>query len=367
MIKVLYDHQIFSLQQYGGISRYFANLYHAFKKGDDIDPSVSLLYSRNHYLNDVHKPLPSFIGEMVAAKKSRLYKWNKLYNRSQIKKNNYDLLHPTYYDPYFLKNLRKPYILTVHDMIYEVFPEYFEAADKFVKHKRNLIEKADHLIAISDSTKHDLQQYYGIANQQITVVHHGFYPEASSAKPKEFDVSDYLLVVGDRSAYKNFQPFVEAIEPLLRSNRSLQLVCTGGGKFKPEEQIFLQRLDINKQVHQIHASNAELNYLYQHAKLFVFPSLYEGFGFPLLEAFSNNCPVAASNTSSFKEVGGDAVAYFDPHDQNDILKAITAIIENEAVATKLKEEGSLQLKKFTMETCVAKTADVYRMSFSRKE
>lgn len=365
MLKVLYDHQMFSLQQYGGISRYFANLYYSFRNADEIDPAISILFTKNHYINNLSKPLPSWAGEVLAKKKKRLYKWNKVYSQRQIRKNDFDLLHPTYYDPYFLKHLKKPFIITVHDMIYELFPQYFEATDKFVVHKRNVIEKADHIIAISESTKRDLQQIYGIADDKVTVVQHGFYPESQTAVPLHFTVQEYILYVGDRSAYKNFETFLQAVAPLFKKNRLLHLVCTGGGIFKTQELELFQQKGIQQRVVQISAGNAELNYLYRHARVFVFPSLYEGFGFPLLEAFSNQCPVAASNTSSFKEVGGKAVAYFNPHDQNDILKAITTIIENETVATKLKEEGNLQLKKFTMEACVAKTADVYRQLISR--
>lgn len=365
MIKVLYDHQMFSLQRYGGISRYFANLYHSFQKGNAIAADIPLLYTNNQYLKNETSFLPAFAGKIIASKKSRLYKWNKICSQTVLKKNDFDLFHPTYYDPYFLKHLKKPYVITVHDMIYELYPQYFDAKDKFVAHKKEVISKADHIIAISESTKKDLQRFYAVADEKITVVHHGFYPETTAEQPQGFIITNYLLFVGDRANYKNFQLFAEAIAPVLQSDKSLQLICTGGGVFETAETVFLQKLGIAGQVQQINASNEELNFLYQHARLFIFPSLYEGFGFPLLEAFSNNCPVAASNTSSFKEVGGDAVAYFDPLSKNEMYTVIRQLLDHSAAKVELIERGKKQVRQFPIESCVQKTAAVYRAVLNR--
>ncbi len=365
VIKVLYDHQMFSLQRYGGISRYFANLYHSFIKGNDIAAAVPLLYSNNQYLKNETSLLPAFAGKIIASKKSRLYKWNKICSQMVLRKNSFDLFHPTYYDAYFLKDLKKPYVITVHDLIYEIYPQYFDAADKFIINKEQVIRKADHIIAISESTRKDLQRFYNIADEKITVIHHGFYPETTAQPPQDFNSSNYLLFVGDRANYKNFQLFAEAIAPLLITDKSLQLICTGGGLFEPDEKSYLQALGIAAQVQQINASNEELNFLYQHAKLFVFPSLYEGFGFPLLEAFSNNCAVAASNTSSFAEVGGNAVAYFDPQSKSEMHGVILQLLNNSAAREQLIEQGKKQVQQFTIDSCVQKTAAVYRAVLNR--
>lgn len=365
MIKVLYDHQMFSLQRYGGISRYFANLYHSFQNGTDVVADIPLLYCTNQYLKNETSLLPVIAGKMLASKKSRLYKWNKICSQAALEKNNFDLFHPTYYDPYFLKHLKKPYVITVHDMIYELYPQYFDAKDKFVAHKKEVIRKADHIIAISGSTKKDLQRIYSVDDEKITVIHHGFYPETTQQQPQGFTSTNYLLFVGDRVHYKNFQLFAEAIAPLLTNDQSLQLVCTGGGAFTTDENIFFIKQGIADKVLQVNASNEELNFLYQHAKLFVFPSLYEGFGFPLLEAFSNNCPVAASNTSSFTEVGGEAVAYFDPTDKSSIHSVVSSLLSNAAAIQELQVKGSKRLGLFRMDDCAAATASVYRKILNR--
>ncbi|RXK60012.1 glycosyltransferase family 1 protein [Lacibacter luteus] len=359
MIKVLYDHQMFSLQKYGGISRYFANLFYSFQKSADVEVEAPVLYSGNQYLKNETSLLPGFLGNLLAAKKSRMYKWNKQYSKYQLKTAAYDLFHPTYYDAYFLKDLRKPYVITVHDMIYELYPQYFDTADKFVMQKETVIRNANHIIAISESTKRDLQRFYNIADDKISVIHHGFYPETTSVKPAGFELNNYLLFVGDRANYKNFQLFAEAVAPLLQQNDLLRIVCTGGGSFTTAETVFFAGQGIVDKVLQINATNEELNYLYKHASVFVYPSLYEGFGFPILEAFANNCVVACSNTSSFPEVGGDAVAYFDPFSKEEMFTVIASLLSNTLLAEQLKEKGKQRLSLFKMEKCVAATADVY--------
>ncbi|MFY7838708.1 MAG: glycosyltransferase family 4 protein [Lacibacter sp.] len=359
MIKVLYDHQMFSLQKYGGISRYFANLFYSFRESAEVEVKAPLLYSNNQYLQNDTSLLPAFLGNILAAKKSRIYKWNKLYSKLQLKTADFDLFHPTYYDAYFLKGLTRPYVITVHDMIYELYPHYFNAADKFVVQKEKVIRSANHVIVISESTKRDLQRFYSIADDKISVIHHGFYPETISVKPAGFNCSKYLLFVGDRENYKNFQLFAEAVTPLLQGDVLLRIVCTGGGTFTTAEKAFFAEQGIADKVVQINATNEELNYLYQHARVFVYPSLYEGFGFPILEAFANNCVVACSNTSSFPEVGGGAVVYFDPFNKEEMFTVITSVLNNTSLTEQLKEKGKQRLSLFKMEKCVAATADVY--------
>ncbi len=360
MIKVLYDHQMFSLQRYGGVSRYFANLYTSFKKGTEVRPSISALYSKNHYIEEVTLASPHWFWQLLLRKKRRMYKWNRWYSKKQLRKQDFNLFHPTYYDPYFFNELKKPYVITVHDMIYELFPQYFNAGDMFVIHKRRVIENAHHIISISHSTKQDLMRLYGIADSKITVVHLGFLQELS-VDAAEIELPEkYILFVGERTNYKNFQRFTEALIPVFQKYSDVQLICTGGNAFKKEELEFFQEKGIDKKVQQVSASDQLMTKLYRNALVFVFPSLYEGFGLPLLEAFSNNCPVACSNTSSFTEVCGNAVLYFDPIDRNSISQAISSILENPSVSEELRFKGSEQLKKFTIDKCVEQTTAVYK-------
>lgn len=360
-MKVLFDHQMFSIQKYGGISRYFANLYHHLQGAEDMQAEVSVLYSKNHYLANERFALPKPAGKFLLKKDSKQYRWNKRYSRYIIRKNNFDLFHPTYYHPYFLPHIRKPFVVTVHDMIYELFPEFFLAKDIYIPAKRKVVEAASHVIAISESTKRDVQRLFKVPDEKITVIHHGFsaveFEEGFSYQPP---FANYILFVGDRAAYKNFSRFIVAVAPLLHQDATLNIICTGGGTFEAGEFELFHRNDIAERVLQVSASDQQLKVLYQQARVFVFPSLYEGFGFPLLEAFANDCPTVASNTSCFEEVAGKGALYFDPYNPADIKQKVQEVIYNENIQKQLVAEGKKRLELFTIEACVEATVDVYR-------
>ena len=249
-------------------------------------------------------------------------------------------------------------------MIHELFPSYFSQNDPFVYFKRVLIEKANHIIAISESTKNDIQRFFKIPDEKISVIYHGHKNDFSLSEEDSNDTifNNYILYVGDRAAYKNFNLFILAIAPLLKDRSEIRLICLGGGPFGYSEKELLYRHGIKeKQIHQLSVSDNQLKDFYKNALLFVYPSLYEGFGLPLLEAFANNCPIAASNTSCFPEVGGNAVVYFDPNDPDDIRSAIESVISNPTLADQLRVLGTEQLKKFSMDSCINQTQNVYKM------
>ena len=362
MVKLLLDHQTFSMQYYGGISRYFANIQNAIDLRHDIKSEISILRSNNHYIKNYPAPLNNAFGKLLLSKQGRCFKWNREYSKYKIKKNDYDVLHPTYYTPYFLKYTSKPYVVTVHDMIHEMYPEYFDTADIFVKYKRLCVEQAAHIIAISQSTKEDLINILGVEESRISVVHHVYTKQLSLASSAQHtsEKNEYLLFVGDRRGYKNFPKLITALVPLFKKNSSLKLICAGGGAFQSAEAEMLLRAKVQSQVIQINASDEELSALYQGALAFVYPSLYEGFGLPILEAFQNDCPILAANNKCFTEIGGDAVSYFDPTNDESILTAIEQLIFNEARKKELIEKGRIQLLKFPMELCMDKTINIYK-------
>lgn len=365
MLKLLIDHQTFSLQSYGGISRYFANIHYTAQSRPDITSEISLLYTKNHYLKDSPFPLNNALGKLILKDSSRCYKWNKQYSKYLIGKGNFDILHPSYYNPYFIKYAKKPVVITVHDMIHERLPEYLHPGDNYVRYKRLCIENAAHIIAISETTKRDLREFLNIEESRITVVHHGFQMNGiSSSDQKEktstpYSEAEYLLFVGNRSSYKNFPTFLTAVSSLLHAEKKLKVYCAGGGAFEVAEQEQILRLKLEDKIVQLNPTDDQLTNLYQNARAFIFPSLYEGFGLPILEAFKNNCPVIASDHACFREIGGDAIAYFNPHDPHSILKAIQDSITNSTVSAHLIKNGQHQLRKFTIETCMDKTMAVY--------
>ena len=355
-MKVLFDHQIFSLQKYGGISRYFANLYYGLKPEDEIQPEIGFLFTNNAYIKN--ERFLSSIYKGIITKKSRIYKFNKWYCRRLLKQNDFNVFHPTYYHPYFLELVKKPVVLTVHDMINELYPHYFKA-DPFITHKKKLIERADHIIAISESTKNDIQHFYNIDDNKISIIYHGYQMRETNASPDiAVNKKKYLLYVGDRAGYKNFNRCIQSSAHLLLKY-SIKLICAGGGTFNAEEIQLFNRLNIMNVVEQLTITDDQLTCLYINAIALIYPSLYEGFGLPVLEAFYNNCPVILSNTSSLPEVGGQAAAYFDPTEEASITFAVERVISDDELQKKMKFAGSKRLELFRFENCLQKTKAVY--------
>ena len=327
-MKVLFDHQIFSTQRFGGVSRYFVELFLEFNTTEGIEFDLSALYSVNHYLINSKIKKEFIPGIRFKGKKMMLTWINKKHSKAQLHKQQFDLFHPTYYDPYFYKNLKgKKFVLTVHDMTQELFPKLLPANDKTSERKKYLVEKATRIIAVSENTKKDLINIWGIDDNKIDVVYHG---NSMINKPENQKIkgipNEYLLYVGSRHRYKNFNRFIKAIAPFLNSKPQLNLVCAGGGKFSEKELELLNELNVSNKVVQFNFDDSSLPGLYKNAILFVFPSLYEGFGIPILEAFSCKCPIACSNNSCLPEIAKDAAAYFDPFKEESILQAVKGLL-----------------------------------------
>lgn len=362
MVKVFFDHQKFSEQKFGGITRYFSALIDAVKADPDFDYRLGALYSNNHYIRNEDLLLNNALGRWIFKRKPRrIYKWNKQYSKYLIGKNDFDVLHPTYFHPYFLKRTKKPYVMTMHDMIYEALPEYFTNTEPLPYQKKITTGNASAVIAISESTRQDLIKYLDVPPEKIRMIHHGLDLKAPLPVEKMPGLPEnYILFVGERGNYKNFFRFVEAGAELLQEFKDLHLVFAGGGPFQVADSLAVQRLGIQARCLQFDVNDAQLNYLYQQARVFVFPSLYEGFGYPLLEAFKNGCPIAASDASCFPEIGGDAVSYFNPYDQHSIYTVVRSVLSDSTSRNSLISKGSERLKLFPIEKQQQATLDLYR-------
>lgn len=357
-ISILYDPQMFGLQKYGGISRYFANLISGIKKSKDFTATLPILYSTNYYVRNFPQILNNRIGRSWLKRERRRNKWNQYLSKRYIKQGNFDIFHPTYYDPYFLKVLKKPLVVTVHDMIYENYAHLYKDADSVINMKRAVIESADLIIAISQYTKQEIIRYYPHLTDKIKVVYHGL-PEESVPVAQEVLPKRFLLYIGDRDAvYKNFVPLIESIAPQL--NDKLHIVCAGGNPFTQKELDIFKKLKISEYITQKNASDSLILQLYQQALIFIYPSLEEGFGLPMLEAFKNGCPIACSNTSCLPEVGGTAVSYFDPWDAESMNDTISKLIIDDQLRHKHIEDGLERVRAFTFEKCLHQTLDCYR-------
>jgi glycosyltransferase involved in cell wall biosynthesis len=365
-MRVLYDYQAFTIQNYGGISRYFSELIKRFPY-EDSTCDIGILFSNNvNYSPNFIPRTLNFLPDLKFKGKVKiLSKINEIVTSKCIKKNDFDLFHPTYYNANFINKLEnKPFVITIYDLIHEKlsqeFPE-FKNDHVLLKNRKSLLEKSSKIIAISDTTKKDIIDLYGIDSTKIEVIHLGnSFVVNDRSKFNRLINYDYILFVGNRSYYKNFEFFIETIADLL-INYNLKLVCAGGGDFSLTELNLISFLGLNNSVisKSIISDDILQNY-YENAILFCFPSLYEGFGLPVLESFASRCPVLLSNRGSLPEIGGDAAIYFDPYDKQSLYVSTNSLITDENFRKTLVTRGSLRVKKFTWENTFKQTLELYK-------
>lgn len=356
--KIFVDHQIFTIQNFGGISRVFTELYKEFKKSHVIEPILPILFSDNEYIGEIKRVKSIFKKDKFFLKTLFYYFVNRIYSTVVLIKGNFDIFQPTYYDPYFLPFLgKKPFVLLIHDMTHEIFPESVSLKDRTIEWKRKLVYKADKIIAISENTKKDIIKFYGIEESKISVVSWGTSIIVKKANIKLPD--RYILFVGNRTNYKNFDFFFKSVAPLLKKEKDLYLVCAGSSNFSKEEIDMINSYGLIDRVKHIRFRDEELGYIYSKAVCFVFPSLYEGFGIPVLEAFACNCPAVISNTSSLPEVGGNAVEYFNPKDIKSIESSVRRVVNDEVLRKEMRRKGKERLKMFSWEKSANKFVKIY--------
>ena len=388
-IRILYDHQIFSEHSFGGVSRIFFELLDSLSKDDEYSASLSLKFSNNIYLNNSDlssqfKPylkklsdngffsFPSkIVNRLIIKPIIKIQKEkNKINSIKLLKKGEYDIFHPTYYDPYFLEHLNgKPFVLTVHDSIHELFPEYFYLSDEIAEWKSQLIKSASKIIAISENTKNDLIKLYKLPKEKIEVVYLANSLKDDSNNKMEITnklnlPGNYLLYIGNRVNYKNFIFFVESIIPILKQNKTLFLVCGGGPNFTYSEIELFKENGIKSQILHYSVNDEILVALYKNAIAFVYPSFYEGFGIPILEAFKFGCPVLISNSSSLPEIAGDACITFNPKNKTSISEAVELILWDENLRLELKHKGKEREKLFSWKRTIHETKQVYKSILS---
>ena len=343
-MQILFDYQAFELQRIGGVSRSYAEIIsNLAKMGQRC--IVGVKESDNVYLKGkawagkvrpqgyFHRRLfegeKLFKGQRHLTEKTmgllgygdRCQQMNRDYCVKLLEKQRFDVFEPTFFDSYFLPYLKgKPFVMTVHDMIPELFPDSFSREDFQIIQKRNLCPKAAHIHVPSEKTKEDLVNILGISPEKVTVVPHGspkLISEESLRKP-HFGFP-YILYVGDRFGYKNFGKFIKECSYIIGKQSDVRVVCTGKPFSEQEEKLVFES-GIADKVENVFASEELLQNLYRHALAFVYPSSYEGFGIPILEAFVCGCPVMLNSASCFPEIAGDAAVYFDMEKDGDLYE-----------------------------------------------
>ena len=364
-MKILYDYQIFNVQKYGGISRYLAEIITRIAQFDQCEVKVLAGFYINHYLDRCSPEL------VIGWKRPLIPNTTKITNilndglsKLWLSTNNRpDIIHETYYSP--RKNVAKSCktVITVYDMIHERLSNFFpQSVRRFSRVKAEAIKRADRVICISNQTKIDLIEILDINPQKITVIYLGSSFQMSDVPNSDLSKTEYpyILYVGTRKGYKNFDRLLQAYAIRHTLNHNFKLVCVGAEPFSPSEleQIYSLGLNDNKVKH-ISGNERTLAEFYNQASVFVYPSLYEGFGIPLLEAMSLNCPIVCSNTGSIPEIAGNAAEFFDPYEADSIADALEKVLFSWEKAKNLVSLGRERVKQFSWENCAEKTHLLY--------
>lgn len=380
-MKILYDYTVFQFQRYGGISRYFYELITRLSMKEDVDISLFQGFHINEYAFSEHKQnFDSYWG----------YKWNykkpvakylahilfsipnKMLFDNYIGSSDVNIYHPTYYRANLDKYNKSAIVLTVHDMIHELYPKQFIDSRSVIKAKKKSINAADQIICVSENTKKDLINIYDVPVDKLEVIYHGGSLPKSEEYLKLLDLKrlypitkPFLLYIGDRKTpYKNFPMLLETYTTSL-SDR-FDLVCFGGGGFNHKELRIIQNTKYSGKVIHLSGSDHLLASLYKNAFCFIHPSFYEGFGIPLLEAMGLGCPVIASNTSSIPEVVGKAALLFDPNSKDSFISVVELIENCESKRERLVNLGFEQEKKFSWDKTASETLKVYKKACDLK-
>jgi glycosyltransferase involved in cell wall biosynthesis len=358
-LRIAYDHWIFTNQAYGGISRYFAELIRRMA----LDRSTQVCTYMGPYINryGLEDDRPSF-WRFGGWRRPDLPKTHRLATAIGdwcfarfVKRCEPAVYHSTFHAA-LARRTPMARVITVHDMNYvraKIPPRVRDTI-------RDGIQRADGIICVSEFTKRDLLDFVNVPERKIRVIHHGNSLQRVPGGPRPVEES-YLLFVGPRHAYKNFDVLLRAYTQSPKVRRAFRLVCFGGKSFTPAELELASRLGVSDRVtHFSGRSDEALAAAYTHAAALVYPSLYEGFGMPLLEAMGRGCPVICSNASSLPEVGGDAAAYFDPASIDQLVAKLEAVLFDQALTNRLRAAGLARESHFSWEKCAALTLQFYR-------
>ncbi|NQT49607.1 glycosyltransferase family 4 protein [Candidatus Kuenenbacteria bacterium] len=285
-----------------------------------------------------------------------------------LKKEKLDLtVFPANVIPLFYN---KKSILIVHDMAIYLHPEWFPErqwfSTKFLVPRS--IKKAHTIVAISQNTKQDLIKLFKVSEEKIRIIYPGvvvkdtYLPEEIDKVKKKFNIkNNYVLFIGTIEPRKNILNLIKAFSNYIFENEesdvSLVLAGIKGWKFQPIFQVLnnINKRLMNSPIKYVgKVSNRERNILLRNCQAFVFPSYYEGFGFPIIEAMALRAPVITSNNSSLKEIAGDGAYLIEVDDPNDIRRAIAKVLEDKNLRQQLILKGKAQADKFTWETTVNK-------------
>jgi glycosyltransferase involved in cell wall biosynthesis len=361
-MKIYYDHKIFSMQRFGGISRYVCEVADRVLQHEE-GMVVGGLFD-NAYL-------PALIqqGRAKGMHMPHVRKTGRLRNlandwalQAAITLGRPNIVHETYFGGRFRMPKTSKRVLTVHDMLHEEWPHYFGPQSKDANWKSHSVRQADGIVCISEATRSALLSHAGPDLPPLRVIHHGYdyRPPSDQARARIHAATGgrpYVLYVGKRHHYKNFSSLLKAYAQSKWALSQLPLLCFGGEPYEPDELAPLGAA--NKTLHVAMAGDDDLLWAaYAGASAFVYPSLGEGFGMPLLEAFAAGCPVLCSDIPVFREIAGDGAAYFQNEEQ--LLAQLDQLLLNPGDACARQVQATAQLARFSWDKSAEQHLQFYR-------
>lgn len=347
-----------------GVGRYIRSLVNGIDSRE-IEDEYIIFLTKDTY-NSINFKNPK------VTKKRADVRWHTISEQWKMKKlleeEKLDLVHFPYFSyPVFYN---RPFVITIHDLIIDNFPTGVASSLPYPLYKlkhlgyKNIVKKAVNnskkIIVPSHATSDDLIATYKVNKNKIEMIYEGFDPLISRSKnAKKLVSKNYILYVGNAYPHKNLLKLFEAYS-ILKKNLDIDLVCIGRNDF------FYDRLKNKIQgIFLLHdVDDSALFDYYTNARLFVMPSLMEGFGLPLIEAMNLSCPVIASDTKALKEIGGDACLYFDPYDSSEIVDVAKKLLFDENERKKLIKNGKIRSKKYSWDKCIDETLKVYKSCYS---
>lgn len=350
-----------------GTRVYIFNLLKHFGK---LDPAGEfLIYHRKKFNPEL---IPSEFTNYRIKKIKFPFYWTQLRFAAEIWKDQPDILWMPMQTIPFARKKSLKVVITIHDLAFKYFPDNFPKTDlqRLNFFSGYAIRNADKIISVSQSTKNDILKFYPeVKSEKIRVIYHGFDPDIFSA-PREIEQEkenkkrlaikgEYLLYVGAIQPRKNLVVLIEAFERLKKERPDIQLVLAGEKAWKWDKIIKKVAQSPYKKdiIMPGRLKFDDLGHLMRGAAVFILPSLYEGFGIPILEALASKIPVITADNSSLREVGGEGVIYFNGSDSNNLAEKIEKVLADDNLRKIMLERGLEQIKKFSWEKCAQETLD----------
>jgi glycosyltransferase involved in cell wall biosynthesis len=342
------------------------NDYHLFSPKPSHTPRISNFLADNPHLK-VHYPENGLLKKIHPI-------WRSYFIKNSIEREKISIFHGLSNElPLALPTGTKG-IVTIHDLIFERFPHFYPKIDRFFYHRKfkRACAQADLVVAISEQTKQDIQAFYGTSADKIQVVYQSCHPQFHNAVLKRSDTDDvlkkyqlpaqYLLYVGTVNARKNLLGVVKALKILEQNHRlNLPLVVVGdGGEYLKIVREFVEKNKLSNQIFfRPKVDFSDMPALYQRAEVFVFPSFFEGFGIPIIEALWSGIPVLTSTDSCFMEAGGGGAHYVNPNNFDEIAENLAILSTDSQRRKQLISAGHAHVEKFHEKNIAQIWAGIY--------